>query len=297
MFTKFHNVSFKTDTVTGLEIDQKNTLYITTTGETFAVPFQTRDEAVVGLQELTDILNGTTAKQDEPQASKVDDLKNTVAFGFDRLQSILGDIKESASNKAQEALMAQVLGTAGKTVSDLMERKDDLVQRATDMLSTLEKLLDKDEVQEQRPMATRNKPVDVEIKTGEASDAVKRAKSIIDTDGIFASIAEQFDDVRLSATVEPKKLTVEQFKQVFGTPDEPLIGDMSERQLRDVISEFVDNAMDNERVQTLFATIRQNFSDEEADNAIEGYKNLMLTIALGKLIVYHNLRLCQTSMY
>lgn len=280
MFTKFHNVSFKTDTVTGLEIDQKNTLYITTTGETFAVPFQTRDEAVDGLQELTDILNGTTTKQDEPQASKVDDLKNTVAFGFDRLQSILGDIKESASSKAQEALMAQVLGTAGKTVSDLMERKDDLVQRAADMLSTLESLLDKEETPAPRPMATRNKPVDVEIKTGEASDAVKRAKSIIDTDGIFASIAEQFDDVRLSATVEPKKLTVEQFKQVFGTPDEPLIGDMSERQLRDVISEFVDNAMDNERVQTLFATIRQNFSDEEADNAIEGYKNLMLTIAL-----------------
>lgn len=279
MFTTFHNVSFIASTVTGLEVEM-NTLHILTTGQGYEVRFKSGEEAQEGLKELTDILNGTTkTAQEAPKASKTDELKATIASGFDRLQSVLEGAKTTATDKVQEAILAQVLGGAGKTVSDLLERKDDLVQRATDILSTLEKLLDKEETKEQRPMATRNKPEAATPAKG-TEEAVKRATSIIDTDGIFTDNTAPSFDAQVTATVDAKKITADQFKQIFGTPAEPVIGDMSERQVREFIAEFVDGALANERVQQLFQNIKDNFGADEAEGAIDGYKNLILTICL-----------------
>lgn len=276
MFTTFHNVSFIASTVTGLEVEM-NILHILTTGQGYEVRFKTEEEAQQGLKELTDILNGTAqTAQEAPKASKTDELKNIIAGGFDRLQSTLENAKTTASDKVQEAIMAQILGGAGKTVSDLINRKDDLVQRAADMLSTLEKLLDTEEVKEEpKPMATRNEP-----KAAKGSEeAVQRATSIIDTDGIFTD-STQIVNVQVTAVADPKTITAGVFKQIFGTPAEPVIGDMSERQVREFISEFVDGALSNERVQQLFQNIKDNFGADEAEGAIDGYKNLILTICL-----------------
>lgn len=279
MFTTFHNVSFIASTVTGLEVEM-NILHILTTGQGYEVRFKSGEEAQQGLKELTDILNGTAkTAQEAPKASKTDELKATIASGFDRLQSVLEGAKTTATDKVQEAILAQVLGGAGKTVSDLLEHKDVLVQRATDMLSTLEKLLDKEETPEQRPMATRNKPEAATPAKG-TEEAVKRATSIIDTDGIFTDNTAPSFDAQVTATVDAKKITADQFKQIFGTPAEPVIGDMSERQVREFIAEFVDGALANERVQQLFQNIKDNFGADEAEGAIDGYKNLILTICL-----------------
>lgn len=276
MFTTFHNVSFIASTVTGLEVEM-NILHILTTGQGYEVRFKSGEEAQQGLKELTDILNGTVkTAQEAPKSSKADELKNIINGGFDRLQSTLENVKATATDKVQEAIMAQVLGGAGKTVSDLMDRKDDLVQRAADMLSTLEKLLDTEEVKEEpKPMATRNEPK----ATKGTEEAVQRATSIIDTDGIFTD-STPIVNVQVTAAIDPKKITADEFKQIFGTPAEPLIGDMSERQLREFIAEFVDGALSNERVQQLFQNIKDNFGVDEAEGAIEGYKNLILTICL-----------------
>lgn len=279
MFTKFHNVSFIASTVTGLEMEA-NVIHILTTGQSYEVRFATKSEAEAGLTELTDILNGTVkTAQEAPKASKADELKNIITNGFDRLQGVLEGAKTTATDKVQEAILAQVLGGAGKTVSDLMDRKDDLVQRATDMLSSLEKLLDNEEVKEEpKPMATRNEPK-AETPVKGTEEAVKRATSILDTDGIFTDTTPVVN-VQVTATVDPKKITAEEFKQIFGTPAEPLIGDMSERQVREFIAEFVDGALANERVQQLFQNIKDNFGVDEAEGAIDGYKNLILTICL-----------------
>lgn len=287
MFTKFHNVSFIASTVTGLELEN-NIIHILTTGQGYEVRFATKSEAEAGLVELTDLLNavaaGTTkTAQEAPKSSKVDDLKATITSGFDRLQSVLEGAKTAATDKVQEAIMAQVLGTAGKTVSDLMDRKDDLLQRAADMLSSLETLLDTEEVKEEpKPMATRNEP---KAKAAPASkgteEAVKRATSILDTDGIFSGAKEMPEfTAEVKATRDTKKITAEEFKQIFGSEAEPVIGDMSERQVREFIAEFVDGALANERVQQLFQNIKDNFGVDEAEGAIDGYKNLILTICL-----------------
>lgn len=287
MFTKFHNVSFIASTVTGLELEN-NIIHILTTGQGYEVRFATKSEAEAGLVELTDLLNAavsntTKTAQEAPKASKADELKATITSGFDRLQSVLEGAKTTTTDKVQEAIMAQVLGTAGKTVSDLMNRKDDLLQRAADMLSSLETLLDTEEVKDEpKPMATRNKPAPEEKVTSKgAAEAVKRATSILDTDGIFSGAKEMPEfTAEVKATRDTKKITAEEFKQIFGTEAEPVIGDMSERQVREFIAEFVDGALANERVQQLFQNIKDNFGEDEAEGAIDGYKNLILTICL-----------------
>ena len=279
MFTKFHNVSFIASTVTGLELEM-NTIHILTTGQSYEVRFKTNEEAQAGLSELTDILNAasgqgsTNSAQEAQGASKVNDLKDILNSGLNRLQGILESAKSTATDKVQEAVMAQVLGTAGKTVSDLMDYKEALVTRATDLLSTLEKALEPEE----KPMATRNEPKSEPTKKTECfKDEVATATSILDVDSIFTSSAKDLD---VSAVITPKKMSADHFKSIFGTPEEPLIGDLSERQLREFIGEFVDGALANERVQHLFQNIKDNFGADEAEGAIDGYKNLILTICL-----------------
>lgn len=292
MFTKFHNVSFIASTVTGLELEQ-NVIHILTTGQGYEVRFTTKKEAENGLQELTDLLNaeltGTSkTTQEDPKAFNADDLKDTIAAGWDRILNVSGRAK-TTTDKVQEALMAQVFGSVGKTVSDLFDRKDDLVKRATDMLSSLESLLDTEEVAEEpKPMATRNEPKAKPTPTAQTAtpaknteEAVHRATSILDTDGIFSGakgMSESNADVKAGRDI--KKITTEEFKKIFGTPAEPVIGDMSERQVREFISEFVDSSLANERVQQLFQNIKENFGADEAEGAIDGYKKLILTICL-----------------
>lgn len=272
MFTKFHSVSFIASTVTGLEVEQ-NELHINTTGESFTVRFKTKEEALSGLEELTEILNGK--KKEEPKDESAWDIKDTLKFGIDRFNETFGNIKSAATDKVQEAVISQILGTTGKAVSDIMDRKDELMSRAAVLLSTLETALDN--TTEEKPMATRNKPVDESTeKTSCFKDVVTRATSILDTDGIFTSLSTDSGAI----TRDTKKITTEQFKEIFGTESEPLIGDMSERQLREFIGEFVDNALANDRVQQLFQNIKDNFGTNEAEEAIEGYKKLILTIAL-----------------
>lgn len=272
MFTKFHSVSFIASTVTGLEVEQ-NELHINTTGESFTVRFKTKEEALSGLEELTEILNGK--KKEEPKDESAWDIKDTLKFGIDRFNETFGNIKSAATDKVQEAVISQILGTTGKAVSDIMDRKDELMSRAAVLLSTLEAALDN--TTEEKPMATRNKPVDESTeKTSCFKDVVTRATSILDTDGIFTSLSTDSGAI----TRDTKKITTEQFKEIFATESEPLIGDMSERQLREFIGEFVDNALANDRVQQLFQNIKDNFGTNEAEEVIEGYKKLILTIAL-----------------
>lgn len=291
MFTKFHNVSFIASTVTGLELEQ-NVIHILTTGQGYEVRFASKTEAETGLQELTDLLNSAAAgtsntTQEAPKAFNVDDLKDTIAAGWDRIQNVSGRAKTTTTDKVQEALMAQVFGSVGKTVSELLDRKDDLVKRATDMLSSLESLLDTEEEvnEEPKPMATRNepkaKPEQPAQPAKNTEEAVPRATSILDTDGIFSGAKEMpVVNADVKAVRDIKKITADEFKQIFGTPAEPVIGDMSERQVREFISEFVDSSLANDRVQQLFQNIKENFGADEAEGAIDGYKKLILTICL-----------------
>lgn len=280
MFTKFHNVSFIASTVTGLEIEG-TTIHILTTGQSYEARFKTKAEAEAGLSELTDILNGMSNNpQEAPKPSKKDELKTAITLGFDRLQSTLEAAKTSATNKVQEAVMAQVFGTGGQVVADILGRKDDLVARATDMLSKLETLLDakEDVKKEPAPMATRNEP---KVAVKGSNEAVKRATSILDADGIFSSDKESPElSTGAKSTSDSKKITAAEFKKIFGTNAEPCVGDFSERQLREFIGVFVDGALANDRVQQLFQNIKDNFGVDEAEGAIEGYKALILTISL-----------------
>lgn len=288
MFTKFHNVSFDATTVTGLELENR-ILHILTTGQSYEVRFTSNASAEAGLTELTNILNSlelsssvVKTTQEAPETTKTQELKDTLLNGLSRLQGFASSLKSTATDKVQETVKAKIVGAIHNKVIDLQITKDELMQRAQDLLESLEAAIEHAD-EEPKPMATRNEPKtksDVEHPAKGTSEAVERATQILGFDNIFGSTDAAKPVVHVTGTTPAKNLTAEEFKEIFGTPAEPLIGDLSERQLREFIGEFVDNALENERVQQLFQNIKDNFGADEAAGAIDGYKNLILSISL-----------------
>lgn len=296
MFTTYRNVSFIAKNVTGLEVDDKETIILSTDGS-FAVNYKSNQEALDDLPNLTAVINAATGNgSTENNAhtasgeSKVDSVQDTITSAFSRLRDLVGDVKSTANDKiqeaAQEALLKKVFGTSGTVFSDLLNGKDELLSRAQRLLESLDASLNPEP--EQKPMAARNEPAKPEPTQAEPVKAepakaeptkpntcFKDVAFGLDTSDIFSSVSSSAQQIR-----DAKKLTVDEFSAVFGTPNEPVIGDLSERQLREFIGEFIAGALENERVQQLFQNIKDQFGEDEAEGAIEGYKNLVLTICL-----------------
>ncbi|QCW18577.1 hypothetical protein SEPL_494 [Salmonella phage SE_PL] len=267
MFTKFHNVSFITSTVTGLEVEG-NHLVIHTTGSSYEVPFKSGAEAKSGLDELTDILNNkniNTNKKEET-ASKTDDILNLAQEAVESLQGVLGTLRSAATSKVADVAVQKVLDRIDGRLSSVLDAKDDLIAKAKSIFEHAE---------------PENKPK-AQPKTKEKSVVKEPKNSDVPVgDNIFGDILNDIftgtSCVDVSHEHGAKKITVDEFKQVFGTESEPLIGDLTDKQLREFISEFVDGALENERVQVLFNNIKEQFGVEEAEKAIEGYKKLIHT--------------------
>lgn len=296
MFTTYRNISFIAKNVTGLEVDGKETIILSTDGS-FTVNYKSNQEALDDLPNLTAVINaatGTGSTENNAHTassdSKVDSVQDTITSAFSRLRDLVGDVKSTANDKiqeaAQEALLKKAFGTSGTVISDLLNGKDELLGRAQRLLESLDASLNPET--EKKPMATRNEPAKPEPTQAEPVKAepakaepakpntcFKDVAFGLDTSDIFASVSSSAQQIR-----DAKKLTVDEFSAVFGTPNEPVIGDLSERQLREFIGEFIAGALENERVQQLFQNIKDQFGEDEAEGAIEGYKNLVLTICL-----------------
>lgn len=265
MFTKFHSVSFIASTVTGLEIDGKE-LVIRTTGDSFVVPFSSASAAKDGLAELTDILNTKTPVGDA-QPSKTDSVLNAAQDAVQSLQGVLGTLRANATAKVQDIAVQAVLDRIDRKLEKAFDAKDDLLSMARGIFEKAQP--------ENKPTKVQDEPVVYE-KTETPRKDVKDFSSVLDS--IFTGINGIVNDVDTEHGA--KKLSVDEFKQLFGTDQEPLIGDLTDKQLKEFISEFVDGALQNERVQSLFNTIKEQFGKDEAESAIDGYKNLIYTFSV-----------------
>ena len=65
-----------------------------------------------------------------------------------------------------------------------------------------------------------------------------------------------------------------------GAPDEPLIGDLTSPELKELINEFVDGAMTNPKTQQIFGNIYQIFGKKEATLAVENLKKIIYEMAI-----------------
>jgi|AGFT01.1.fsa_nt_gi hypothetical protein len=272
MFTKFHSVSFIASTVKGLEVDGKE-LVIRTTGDSFVVPFSSASAAKDGLAELTDILN-SKAPVGDTQSTKTDSVLNAAQEAVQSLQGVLGTLRATATNKVQDLAVQAVLDRIDSKLEKAFDAKDDLFAMARSIFEKAQP--------ENKPTKVQDDPVVYEKKeTPKPENKTKDFASVLD--GIFtgvSSIVENTVNVKVDAEHGAKKLSVEEFKQLFGTALEPRIGDLTDKQLKEFISEFVDGALQNERVQSLFETIKAQFGKDEAESAIDGYKNLIYTFSV-----------------
>ena len=268
MFTNFHNVSFIRSEVIGLEVEG-TTLLIETSKKTFEVSFASEEEAKAGLQELTSVLNGSTDSTKKPSASKTDKVLQ------DTIQS-LQSLRDKATKHIADAAFDTII--KGRT-SDI---KDDLLSFAQNLPNILDMFnTPKDEVEEPvKPTPKAMKPkAEVEETVKPNQQAVKPTTCFNDIlSGIFTAPTETVD-IKVTSGL-PKTMTLDEFKLVFGTDKEPVIGDLRHDQIKEFVSDFVDGVLENERVQTLFSSIKKQFSEEDALKAVEGYKDLIYTVSI-----------------
>lgn len=268
MFTKFHNVSFDTNDVAGIEVDG-NTLYIEmhTRGKVYELEFENSDLANSAQEELTNVLNGIQPKE-KTTDSRTESVLRTAKETVESLQSVVDSLRNKAANKVTEVAIDSFL--KGK-LGSLGDIKGDIFSVAKDLSKMFETVV-QDETPAPAPKqkTARSEQPKTETKqpTTCFSDLLK--SDIFTSNSVFVKVLQP----------EAKTLTVEQFKLLFGTPDEPVIGDLSNTQLKELISSFVDDALENDRVKSLFQSIRKQFSPEEADAAVQGYKELILTFSL-----------------
>lgn len=310
MFTKFHTVGFETNDVAGVEVDGTD-LYIEmhSRGKVYHLSFETPAQAEAAQAELINILNGD-ATPSKPTSAKTDEVLKVAKDTVESLQGVIDSLRTKATNKVAEVAIQSFIKDRSKKIKDDLSSRasefpdvlellksatedkslKDFISLITDLPDSLGMFGDSSEVKD--PVHKKAPEAPVHKKAPESSEAERKPNdkpskptscfTDILSGGIFTAPTPSAT-VNVTVTdspVEARDLTLDQFKLVFGTVAEPLIGDLRQEQLKVFISNFIDDALTNERVQTLFASIKKQFSPEQADKAVEGYKNLILSVCL-----------------
>lgn len=269
MFTNFHNVSFISSDVSGLEVEGKSLFIQTFNNKSFEVKFNTPEDAHNGLRELTVILNGGNTKPSSVE-SKADEVLQSAKSVFDSLQGSFGTLRDKLTSKVTDIALEAMI--KGSPVSELFSRKDELINAAHELSKMFTH--SSTDTEATPPVAEPSKP---DTKPEPVREVQPCFNDVLDSIFTAGPAAKK---TQVNVTKVAKKLSSEEFKQVFGTPDEPLVGDFLDPQLKEFIADFVDGALANERVQSLFSSIKEQFGEAEAEAAIESYKTLIYTFCV-----------------
>lgn len=271
MIINFRNINFNLNDFNGSVVEGK-VLYVYVGKHTFDLTFKTTAEAKEANDELAELLksaggkSSTETKKDslnilfdrfkekvEEKVSSVDTLATTLSFAVGSLASL-------AKNKAKDAALNKLQSTIEKRVESVI---NDLGSVLDGIVSTVK---------------SEEAPVD-NPKAKEPVKAADQKRHKVFTPDVFGAKASTE-----SKPVNSKHVDVEVetplFRDIAGTEDEPLIGDLTEEQLEQYIDEFMQDVLGNERVQDMFKSILGNFDADTAANALDGFKKVVLSIAL-----------------
>lgn len=282
MLINFKNVVFVAQDFKGAITDGK-TLYIYVGPKTFDIDFKTSKEAEEARLELYTVLSTEFANMKATQgiqseksneleflsdlfsAAKTavkDDGLSKVISSVEGLTDKLNGFLGSAKSKAKKAVVETVVN---KAANSFEQRMDALSKELSDAIESIGIF----DVSASSDKATKTKS-EPETKP-EPKVQTKKRRTF--TPDVFGSTPVQTPNEKDNRVLPP-------FPEVAGTPDEPLIGDMTQAELEDYIDQFMQDVLSNERVQDMFQSILSNFDAEKASEALSGYKKVVLTIAL-----------------
>lgn len=256
----FDTVSFDAKDFTGSQVFE-NYLYIYTTKRVFDIEYTDVDAALNAQYRLEKVIG---LAKPEAQAESKPSWQRHFSKAVDSVRSKLN---ESSDNLLYQMAADAVVGSVKNKVEKLHDDLDEAISKVKVQISTkmdsvnlgeivdeVLSILDKDE--EPKPMATRNPPKE---------DKRKPVFEFNSTDAFGGADDEE-------ETVAPKI--------VLGTPDEPLIEDMSMSELEEAISKFVDDSVSNPKVQEIFEQLKNMVGDEGTKEAIASLKMMMVQVAL-----------------
>lgn len=278
MLINFKNVVFVAHDFTGAIADGK-TLYIYVGPKTFDIDFKTSKEAEEARLELYTVLSTEFANMKATQgiqkpnelefladlfsAAKTavkDEGMSKVISSVEGLTDKLNGLLGSAKSKAKKAVVDTVVN---KATHSFEQRLDALAKELTNAIESIGIFDDSAPSEKSTKNKSETKP--------EPKVQTKKRRTF--TPDVFGSTPVQTPNETDNRVLPP-------FPEVAGTPDEPLIGDMTQAELEDYIDQFMQDVLSNERVQDMFQSILSNFDAEKASEALSGYKKVVLTIAL-----------------
>lgn len=254
----FKTVIFDKEKYTGAQVTNGTELQILA-GMAYYIKFDTKEEAVAALQELHNLMDGNSIK--DTIQERVDGIANDMSAlisglkdgsalaalkGFqDKLQSTAQGVKQSAQEKAMEAVFNKVFSTEQSGLNDMISS----LGKAMNILF---------------PEDTKEEPKAEEVKP-ESTESVNTWKR---------NMSRKFsvDDI-LKSTAPKAAPTVEDI--ISSTK---LIEDMTTIELRQTIDIFVDDIVNTEKGVDMINSIKLNFGSAAVDDAIVKFKDLVYTI-------------------
>lgn len=268
MIITFKNVTFLPYDFSGAVVEGK-TLYIYSGSKTFDIEFKTSAEAREALAELNELLKSALGTSPGEAASPEAQIEQVLTKITDSIDTVTSTVTATLSG-----LFATATATAKKAAVDAVvnKAKGSIEERVETILGDLSSALASlgivDDEETAKPKA---KEPNREPQSKPQPEIIKKRRSF-DADVFGATAVETPNET------DQRELPL--FTDVAGTPDEPLIGDLTHSELEDYIEQFMQDVMSNERVQSMFQSILSNFDAEKAADALSGYKKVVLTIAL-----------------
>lgn len=204
------------------------------------------------------VQKGKDKIQDVVERSTVQELLLQLAA-----EQAISTVKTKAEELSQK--LEDVLGTVTAAV---VVKKEELESEFEDEFNELrEVLLDIqrgfEETSTEVPNAPEEQDGTKEKSTGWSRNMSK--KSIFNGDTFSGAVPEDKEEIRPGSV---------------GSEDEPLIGDLTSPELKALIDEFVDGAMNNPKTQQVFGNIYQIFGEKEASLAVENLKKIIYEMAV-----------------
>lgn len=252
----FKSISFNKADYSYAFVDGR-TLNIVLNGVEVPVLFASNEEAIEGVKELNDKLNGISTKK-PVEKSDLDVLVDKIKSGElltildscnEKLREVVGDVRQTV----QDRLLDQAFKEVTKKTE---ERVDGMIKDIDAVLSHMFT----------KPFETKTDTPDEDVK--EPTERVKPTiitkvkRSFGSLDDVFG-----FDNVRVS-TDEKQEVA------------DMLIGDMTTGQLKTEIDTFVTELLSSERAESMFTSINENFGKEATEQAVQAFKDLIYTVAI-----------------
>ena len=293
----FEKASFEPNDFKSAVVDSKTLyIYLHSMKEPLHMDFKSGADAQAALIRLdAEVAANRTVKSDSTGRGNTVETKPGLFACFDKLvQKGKEKVQNVVDGTSVEALIFQM--AADQAASTVKAKAEELSQKLEDVLGTVtaaavlkkgelesefkEEFNDLKEVirEMQRGFAETEVPDDAANDKPQEDEGTKTkgtgwSRHMTSKKSIFNG-----DTFSGASQHEPEEESIRPGS--VGSEDEPLIGDLTSPELKDLIAEFVDGAMANPKTQEVFGNIYEIFGKEEAGLAVENLKKIIYEMAV-----------------